>query len=113
MVGAWVSVPEAQPPLLRLDKLTFQPSGYFNVFYCWGGGRVCLGHRFPVGLKNGAGAGGAGSVESSLWFGLVLRKGLKWVFVKCLCVMPHALPKPLICLPCLGASDLGPRSQIR
>ena len=32
VVGAGVSVPEAQPPLLRLDKLTFQPSGYFNVF---------------------------------------------------------------------------------
>lgn len=40
VVGARVSVPEDQPPLLRLDKLTFQPSGYFNVFYCWGGGSL-------------------------------------------------------------------------
>lgn len=107
VVGAGVSVPEAQPPLLRLDKLTFQPSGYFNVFYCWGGGRVCLGYRFLVGLKNG------GSVESSLWFGLILRKGLKWVLVKCLCVRQRALPKSLIHPPCLGVSNLEPRSQIR
>ena len=37
-------------------------------------------------------------------------KGLKWVFVKCLCVRQRVLSKSLLHPPCLGASDLEPRS---